>query len=912
MNIKGLMILLSVLLLLSSCADSGNTFIDHANTQGQQANRLATQALMTARYQNILLLKAADYQGLEVTRQVFKQNLQGKFVEAVEHARHFPYSNRNKPVFFDFKVHAESKVSAAKRAEYQSNRAFFHLLYSTLPMLAFAYHTPGVEAGDNPYYQNSEISQLYLEVLDYVHSRGIDENTWLPDHAGVASHQGLQAGLHRQSGDLSDRALFLGGFVQSIFLMRETIRAAGELDKYRRLLRNLSINNGVMYAVFFQHARVDAGIKYQGQPPQQPYYLNADGLRLFVEYFLPYYMLIEDQTEYQQMTGILHAVIANNLAIKPGSQDLFKVDGSGFHHHTAYHGGYAPETFASWATMLYLLAGSGSYSEAQLAVLKQALQSHRFMTQHYSVPTALRGRLLSKDGEGSSLAVLKAMALLAHPDAIADKEMQARFKEYFAANYFDRPERLHSFYKGDRGTQIDGLGIFRLVADIQATDTAAAAIPSGTAIKPYAAAGFYRRDNWLAAVKGFSRYFWDYEGPLNKQQNVFGQNVAYGSLQLLSAGQPINSEASGLSLNHGWDWYHLPGTTASHYPIKVRSYQEVQAQRRKQAIVQQSIQRNYSTRSFVGGVNLGDSGIFALDLQAVPFTEATDLQARKSYFFVDGKIVALGTNIDGGTATHATHTTLFQTRIDAKADYSQVNGKQISRLGVKQQISTYKASGYIDAVGNSYYLAATSGVVNYQRQRQQSLDTRYRPTAGNYALLYLDHGIKPRNHHYEYVIIPADKQGRQLTQLMANPDDFYQVVAADGLHILAFPQQKISAYAFYELQDTPPSQLIKSASLHAVVMTKEEDEGITLAVSVPDLGWQVDIPRLQQQGLAYTSKHYAQQKAPQQQLQLTLRGHWQLARHIEGVELSWHQGETRLRIKCSDGLTQQLGLIAGN
>ena len=272
----------------------------------------------------------------------------------------------------------------------------------------------------------------------------------------------------------------------------------------------MSINNGVMYAAFFEHARPDAGIKFKGKVPE-PYYLNADGLRLFVDYFLPYYLLIEDTGGLQQMSEVLRQVIAMNLAVKQGTQDLFKIDGTGFHHHVAYHGGYAPETFQFWAQLVYLLA-EPIWSAKQLSVLKKALQTHRFITQLCSVPRGLRGRLLTKREDGSSISVLKAMALLAHPNSVADQEMQARFKEYLDSDYVTSDEQLANFYKGDCGVLIDGLGIFRLVADIEALDIAAAPTPTGAVIKPYAAAGFYRMGNWLAAVKGFSRYFWDYEG----------------------------------------------------------------------------------------------------------------------------------------------------------------------------------------------------------------------------------------------------------------------------------------------------------------------------------------------------------------------------------------------------------------
>ena len=267
----------------------------------------------------------------------------------------------------------------------------------------------------------------------------------------------------------------------------------------------------------------------------------------------------------------------------------------------------------------------------------------------------------------------------------------------------------------------------------------------------------------------------------------------------------------------------------------------------------------YSTTSFVGGVSLGDSGLFVLDLEAVPFIEPTDLRARKSYFFVDGKIVALGSNISGGTASHETHTTLFQTRLNGDVDHSYVNGSKASGLDLHQQSSGDQPAAYIDTAGNSYYLVGSTGEVELRALTAAQPGYPLSSNRGGLRSAYLDHGIKPDNHNYEHVVIPADAEGQQLSQLMVRPDNFYRVLVADGLHLVEFPEQRVTAYAFYELQETPAAQLVKSASLQTTVITKEQADRVTLAVSVPDLGWQAYAKRLQADGLSYTNSQYARQ-----------------------------------------------------
>ncbi len=846
------------------------------------------------KYQNLLLFKSSDYQSVEVAYSILKDALLPEMDSAVAAAQNYAYDLEGEPAYFDFKVNAEDEVSAARKEQDQSNKKFARLFSYTLPVLAYAYQTPG----ENPYYHNQEILKLYVRALEYSYSRGLNEYAWAPDHAGNASAKALNAGLVRSGGDFSSVGLHLGGFIQSVFIMRKPLAEAGLLEKYCAVLRNLVVNCGPMYPAFFEIARKEAGISFDNMvSAEEAYCLNADGVRLFVDYFMPYFLLIEDEDEHQQMVEILKKVIARNVAKKCGTQDTIKPDGVGFHHANAYVGGYSPYAFESFAQLLYLLSGTGLYGPDSLDAVKLALEGFRVMAQQYTVSTSLKGRLLNGRDDSAAVAITKAMALLAHPDGVGDSDMQARLLEYFDPDYFFKGDPLADYYKGKRGVPIKGLGIYRMISDLQNRGVQPATTPSGAWIKPYAAAGFFRRDNWLVTAKGFSQYFWDYEGPLNKRQNSFGQNWAYGLLQVFSAGDPVSEAGSGYDLANGWDWYHVPGTTASHYPIEKRSFRKVKVARERAGIKRKSIHRNYNSKTFVGGVSLGGHGLFVQDLEAVPFTSPTDLRARKSYFFVGDKVLAMGSHISGGTEQDETHTTLFQTRIE--------------NIGVETREShaAGEAVAMADSVGNSYYLVNASSELVVARRMQNSMTPEYKPTEGAYATAFLNHGIKPESDQYQYVVIPADKEGEKLKKLAANPSAYFQVVENDRMHLVYFPEQQITAYAFYERVETPEPQLVKSANLNATVMTLQEDQGIQLAASVPDLGWKTDVDALKLDGLSYASEYFARQEAKTHLLQLVLRGQWKLAEACLNASLSITGNETLMTILCKDGLTEEIGLL---
>ena len=887
----------------------------HANSGSQEE--------LVAKYESLLLFSPDDYQISVAAKAAFEDSLFARFRRAVRNAGSFSYERRGELAYFVSDLGGGSdETEAARRAREAANREFHNLFNQVLPTLALAYHTPRTSGRRNPYYQNASVLQLCLGILDYSYSRGLTEDAWLPDHAGNASGDALALGLVRTAGDFSEISLRLGGYVQSVFLMREALAEAGLLAKYRAVVRNLAVNHGTMYGAFFPVARQEAGVSYPNPLPiERQYHLNADGVRLFADYFWPYYLLIDDDLEQSSMAAILGKVIETNIAIKPGVYGTIKPDGTGFHHATAYVGAYSPFAFEAFARLLYLLKGTTFYNTENVDALKLALESYRVMVQRYDPSAALRGRLIGGSGEGRSAAISKAMAFMAHPDGMDDLEMKARFGEFFDAGYFFSSERQSHYYEGQRGLPFRGLGIYRLIAELQAQGIAAAESPAGAWIKPYAAAGFFRRDSWLVTAKGFSQYFWDYEGPLNARQNNFGQNWAYGSLVVFNAGDPISEKGSGHVLFSGWDWYHVPGTTASHYPIEVRRESEVRASRKEQGIKQRDTHRNYNTKTFVGGVSLGDHGLFVQDLEAVPFTAPTDLSARKSYFFVGDKVLALGTHIQGGTQEDETHTTLFQTFLEDANFATQVNSEQLAGL---ESLIEHPAGARVrmtDSVGNSYFLAGSTSPLVVSRSLQRSLTQDHETTEGAYAQAYLNHGIRPDGDSYQYVVIPADADATKLGELASDPSGFYQILDTSGMHLVRFPEQNLTAYAFYEVVETPEGELVRTVSQSAAVIVQElEGSGplgqavvqaapVQLAASVPDIGWTFE-DDIVSRGLGYASKHFAFQVAKEHTLTLALRGTWcpDESGSPPGTESTHSSGETVLQLQCRDGMSTEVVL----
>ncbi len=205
----------------------------HANSGSQEE--------LVAKYESLLLFGPDDYQISEAAKAAFENGLRGRFRRAVRSAGSFSYERRGEFAYFVSDLGGGTEeTDAERRARNAANGEFHNLFNQVLPTLALAYHTPSTSDRRNPYYQNASVLQLCLAILDYSYSRGLTEDAWLPDHAGNASGDALAQGLVRTAGDFSEISLRLGGYIQSVFLMREALAEAGLLAKYRAVVRNQS------------------------------------------------------------------------------------------------------------------------------------------------------------------------------------------------------------------------------------------------------------------------------------------------------------------------------------------------------------------------------------------------------------------------------------------------------------------------------------------------------------------------------------------------------------------------------------------------------------------------------------------------------------------------------------------------
>src|SRR5258705_12986748 len=158
---------------------------------------------------------------------------------------------------------------------------------------------------------------------------------------------------------------------------------------------------------------------------------------------------------------------------------------------------------------------------------------------------------------------------------------------------------------------------------------------------------------------------------------------------------------------------------------------------------------------FVGGVTDGKYGAAAMDLICVH----DSLHAHKSWFFFDKEYVCLGAGINTNTDLPVA-TTLNQCLLNddvviktkdrrAKLDKGKHKLEDVSWV-------YHDGVGYVFPLPTAINLDNTMATGNWRQINHQAWATE-EPVQKETFTLWLDHGNKPQNAGYEYIVVPDSK-----------------------------------------------------------------------------------------------------------------------------------------------------------
>lgn len=210
-------------------------------------------------------------------------------------------------------------------------------------------------------------------------------------------------------------------------------------------------------------------------------------------------------------------------------------------------------------------------------------------------------------------------------------------------------------------------------------------------------------------------------------------------------------------------------------------------------------------------------------------------QGQKGYFFFDDEFVALGSNIKSTNGT-AIHTTLNQ----SKTEDLKVNGQAVgSTEGTKYNAKTI----YNDDIGYVFLDNTDVYVSNSMQKDVPSLwPENMKQAAPSVFSAWIDHGVKPKDASYSYVVVPG-KTAAQVEQYSKNipitivaNDKNIQAVRHDGLK-----QTQINFYSAGELEYKPGYKVSVNEPCSLIIDESGDTRVMTVAVRDQDSGKEIDI-----------------------------------------------------------------------
>lgn len=552
-------------------------------------------------------------------------------------------------------------------------------------------------------------------------------------------------------------------------------------------------------------------------------------------------LLMLDDTPYKYAyMQALARWVDNGLKHTEGLRPCFKTDGTVVHHRKAYPA-YATGGFTGAVNAVWMLAKTSfAISQESHQNLKDALLAMRFYCYDDIFPLAMSGR---------------------HPDG----------KGALIPSHFSRLAKAGS---PDGGTEIDAelaAAFRRLAPKSKAFATIdPESTPQGTEYYGFSCSMSHRYGDDLVTIAGHSRYLWAAE--IYQQANHYGRYLTHGSMDI-----------GGFSML-GWDWCHIPGTTAAVLPMD----------QMKATVLNVDEFSGYeemliSDEWFAGGVtHKGQNGAYAMKLHEHDKYNGS-LRAKKSFFVVENRIVCLGSDIENSLEGAPVHTTLFQKSLDSSEEDIQF----ISEAGV---IKDHDGVTYI----------VRDAKIHFRSGLQHSLhEESDMPTEGLFELAYIDHGDIVKGGRYEYVVILPDGTSE------AAPA--YEVIRQDSdVHsVKDIPTGITSAAVFAEgpLDDT----IIYSSP--AMLMYSTEGHTMTLSVANPDLAlyegeadekFDKDGKRIER---SVYSRYWIDNPCAVTTVKVTIKGLWKISDEKDSdVQIIHENGNTSLVFRSKEARTEEVTL----
>ncbi len=533
--------------------------------------------------------------------------------------------------------------------------------------------------------------------------------------------------------------------------------------------------------------------------------LNSDVVYLFLPHMLATALYQTDDAVAVRDLKAVKRYMERNSAYTPGGNDILKPDGTGFHHGTHYNNYmYSYQTWVEYIN--HLRATPFKISADAYERIKKAVVSEYIMatldsnnSRHYANTLAGRNAFASGLNVFFTRALFEELILTGGDiyGTDIDEDLAAAYNYFFKSNKYNvEAKNFEGFYQFN-----------------------------------YSPLAIFRKHDWVATMRAPTTNRWTAE--IYSGKNRFGRYQGHGSLEITYGNTLAHSGYPGNNTGAGWDWNVVPGTTTVHY----NSWQEMMPGKN----TTDRFDQYTKTKDFSGALEWGSSGIFATDFDQGDnwgnqrFTP-TNLVFKKSVFAFDNILISLGTNISSsGTYDNSmiTATNLFQNLTSSVSGSLILNGNEIS-FPHSTLINSNQDNWIISPQGTGYYIPQGNDEINliYDTQKSPSetgADYSAPNTTVNAAKAYINHGVKPNDKKYSFVVVPAtnSEEMQTLTAQMAdNGGSIYSINSQDDkLHSVSYLPDGITAYVFFDAVSNIDFGIVKSSSAEHLLSHKATSSG---------------------------------------------------------------------------------------
>ena len=595
-------------------------------------------------------------------------------------------------------------------------------------------------------------------------------------------------------------------------------------------------------------------------------------------------LMLEDSPYKVAYMKALSRWVDNGFRYADGLRPCFKTDGTVMHHRKAYPA-YATGGFDGAVNAVWMLSNTGfAISETSHRILKNALLEMRFYCNVCSFPLAMSGR--HPDGKGALIP--RHYSLLADAGSPDGSE---KIDRELAAAYM----------------RLDGSGPFGK----KFTDAGIKAekAPEGCHTYGFDCSMSHRRGEWLVTIAGHSRYIWASE--IYQGANLYGRYLAHGSMQIMADPEShVSATGSGFQVD-GWDWCHIPGTTAAEIPMEdmLANVLNVDEYSGYEEML-------LSDEWFAGGVShKGMDGAFAMKLHEHDKYNGS-LRGLKSFFAFGDRIIALGSGLRNRLGGSELHTTLFQNALPDSTVAAGIAGSGVSMnaSGDTLHITGSRVS-ITDRFGNAF-IVKDADIVAVRGLQHSLHEETMAPTEGYFEKAYIRHGSIVEDGGYEYMAV-IHASGESVEKYVEEAP--YEVIRCDSkAHIVRDNESGETAFAVFEGIDGGDDGIIASAS-PSMIMYSCSGNTMTLSVSNPDLALyegpsdEVFDENGKRVERSIYGRKWVDSPCGQTEVRLTLNGIWELADSGKNdVKVTDAGGNTELVFLTGEGRTEEILLTRKN